>query len=228
MNKPLCEFHNYVAVQLNDTHPSLGIVELMRILVDVEKLSWKQAWDITNKAFAYTNHTVLPEALEKWPVSLLERLLPRHMKLIYDINHYFLELISTRFPGDIDKQRAMSIIEEGSTRYVRMANLAIIGSHAVNGVAEIHSNLLKNQVFPAFNELWPNKFFNMTNGVTPRRWLHEANPDLSLLISAWLRHQRWILNLDTLSTLRQFASNPDLQKQWALVKQRNKVTTIVI
>jgi len=224
--KPISEFHTQVAIQLNDTHPTLGIVELMRYLIDVENLSWNEAWEITVKTFAYTNHTVLPEALEKWSVDMLERLLPRHMRLIYDINHRFLEQIGKIWPGDVEKMRAMSIIEEGSRRMVRMANLAIIGSHAVNGVAEIHSNLLKTQTFPDFHALWPKKFYNMTNGVTPRRWLHQANPELSLLIGGWLRSNNWKFNLDMLAGLRQFANNPNMQKQWAAVKTNCKQALI--
>jgi len=222
MNKPLTEFSNYVAVQLNDTHPSLGIVELMRLLVDVERVPWKQAWEITTNSFSYTCHTVLSQSLEKWSTSLMERLLPRHMKLIYDINFLFLEQVDKKWPGNVSKKINLSIIEEGSQRFIRMANLSIIGSHAINGVSEIHSNLLKTELFNNFFELWPEKFFNMTNGVTPRRWVHQANPELSLLLTAWLRDQNWVVNLEMLLSLRNHASNPDLQRQWITVKQRNK------
>jgi len=222
----MTEFHTLVAIQLNDTHPTLGIIELMRVFLDQEGLTWSEAWETTVKTFAYTNHTVLPEALEKWIVELLTRLLPRHMKLIYDINHRFMEQIQKVWPGDVEKMRAMSIIEEGGRRMVRMANLAIIGSHAVNGVAEIHSGLLKTQTFPEFYSLWPKKFFNMTNGVTPRRWVHQANPDLSLLISGWLRSPNWKYNLDMLAGLRQHASNLSLQKQWAAVKMSCKTKLV--
>jgi len=221
--KPMSEFHIQVAIQLNDTHPTLGIVEIMRILLDNEGLAWSDAWEITVKTFAYTNHTVLPEALEKWSVDMMERLLPRHMKLIFDINHRFLEQIQKVWPGDVEKMKTMSIIEEGTRRMVRMANLAIIGSHAVNGVAEIHSGLLRTQTFPDFYALWPKKFYNMTNGVTPRRWVHQSNPELSLLISGWLRSPNWKFNLDMLSGLKQVATNSNLQKQWAAVKMNNKL-----
>eukprot|EP01118_Nematostelium_gracile_P013237 TRINITY_DN4976_c0_g3_i2.p1 TRINITY_DN4976_c0_g3~~TRINITY_DN4976_c0_g3_i2.p1 ORF type:complete len:898 (-),score=297.61 TRINITY_DN4976_c0_g3_i2:59-2380(-) len=221
--KPMSEFHTMVAIQLNDTHPTLGIVELLRVLIDYEGFSWDDAWDLANKTFAYTNHTVLPEALEKWSVEMLERLLPRHMKIIYEINHRFLEQIQKVWPGDVEKMRRMSIIEEGGHRMVRMANLAIIGSHAINGVAQIHSDLLKTQTFPDFYALWPKKFFNMTNGVTPRRWIHQANPDLSVLISGWLRTNNWKFNLDMLAGLRQFANNPSMHKQWQKVKSDCKL-----
>lgn len=220
--RPIEEIPSQIAVQLNDTHPTLAIVELMRILLDIEGLSWQEAWNLCNKVFAYTNHTVLPEALEKWPVELIENLLPRHMRLIYDINHRFLKQIETAFPGDVGKLRRMSVIDEGPPRMVRMANLAIIACHSVNGVAEIHSDLLKHKVFPDFNQLMPEKFCNMTNGVTPRRWLQQANPELGMLISAWLRTENWVLNLDLLAGLRMFADNPNIHKQWNLVKQHNK------
>lgn len=220
--KPYSDFPSQVAIQLNDTHPTLGIVELMRILIDHEGVDWNAAWNICNQTFGYTNHTVLPEALERWPVDLMERLLPRHLLLIYDINFYFLEMVKKKWPGDVEKLRTMSIIEEGNPRMVRMANLAIIGSHSVNGVAEIHSHLLKTQTFPDFFTLWPNKFSNMTNGVTPRRWIHEANPELSMLLTTWLRTPNWVVNLDLLSGLRAYADNANLHKIWQGVKQRRK------
>jgi len=216
------QFPELIAIQLNDTHPTLGVVELMRQLIDFEGLSWEEAWDICGRTFAYTNHTVLPEALEKWSVDLLAHLLPRHMRIIYDINHYFLLEIEKKWPGDDDKLRTMSVIEEGTPRMVRMANLAIIACHHVNGVAQIHSDLLKTTVFSDFHQLWPQKFLNMTNGVTPRRWVQQANPELSMLISGWLRTQNWVVNLDLLAGLRMFADNPSLQKQWAMVKLHNK------
>jgi starch phosphorylase len=220
--RPISEFHTQVAIQLNDTHPALGIVELVRILLDNERVPFAEAWEITTKTFAYTNHTVLPEALERWPVTLMERLLPRLMRIIYDINYHFLKVIEKKWPGDVEKLRRLSVIEEGDTRMVRMANLAIIGSHAVNGVAQIHSDLLRSDVFPDFFNLWPKKFLNMTNGVTPRRWLHQANPDLSMILTSYLRTPNWIFNLDLLTGLRHFADNPTLQKQWILMKQTTK------
>jgi len=221
--RPISDFHTMVAVQLNDTHPTLAIVELMRILLDYEGLTWQEAWEITVKTFGYTNHTVLPEALEKWSVSMMEKLLPRHLRLIFDVNHRFMEQIQKVWPGDVHKMRTMSIIEEGTVRMVRMANLAIIGSHAVNGVAAIHTEILKNSTFPDFYALWPKKFFNMTNGVTPRRWMVQSNPELSMLISGWLRTTNWKYNLEMLANLQQFASNTNFQKQWAAVKMNCKL-----
>eukprot|EP01114_Cavostelium_apophysatum_P003579 TRINITY_DN1354_c0_g1_i2.p1 TRINITY_DN1354_c0_g1~~TRINITY_DN1354_c0_g1_i2.p1 ORF type:complete len:919 (+),score=264.06 TRINITY_DN1354_c0_g1_i2:132-2888(+) len=221
-DRPIEEFPDRIAVQLNDTHPTLGICELMRILTDIEGLEWAQAWDITTKVFAYTNHTVLPEALEKWSVDLLQHLIPRILTIIYAINHEFLKTLQKRWPDDVNKMRSLSIIEEGNPRMVRMAHLAIIGSHSVNGVAAIHSELLKTQTFPDFYEMWPQKFTNMTNGVTPRRWIHHTNPELSMLLSSWLRTQDWVVNLDLLTGLRAFADNPNLHKLWASVKQRRK------
>jgi len=236
---------------LNDTHPSLGVAELMRILTDLEGLNWKKAWAIVRRTFAYTNHTVMPEALEKWSVSLLERLLPRHMKIIYDINHSFLKEVEAKWPGDIHKLSKLSIIEEYPEKKVRMAHLAIVGSHCVNGVAALHTELLKSDVFPEFHELYPTKLVNVTNGVTPRRfvfsaaaaavmywliswthvvhiisWLHQANPGLSKLISKTLKTEEWKTNLDLLTGLRKFAEDSSFQKQWAKVKLKNKVWII--
>jgi glycogen phosphorylase len=220
--RPIHDFAQLVAIQLNDTHPTLGIVELMRVLLDQEECTWEQAWQIVIKTFAYTNHTVLPEALERWPVPLLESLLPRHLRIIYDINFQFLKQVEAAYPGDIEKLRRMSLIEEGSPRMIRMAHLAIVGSHAVNGVAAIHSELLRTTVFKDFHEFFPNKFSNKTNGVTPRRWMHQANPLLSVLISTYLQTEDWLLNLDLLTKLRPLASSPQLQRQWADVKRQNK------
>lgn len=225
---PISEFPDQVAMQLNDTHPTLGICELIRILLDEEGLEWDQAWDIVNRTFGYTNHTVLPEALEKWSVDLLQNLIPRLLVIIYQINHNFMELILKKWPGDVDRMRRLSIIEEGNPRMVRMAHLAIIASHAVNGVAEIHSGLLRTQTFPDFYALWPEKFMNFTNGVTPRRWIHHTNPELSMLLSTWLRTQDWVINLDLLVGLRPFADNPNLQKLWQSVKLRRKESLAVI
>ena len=160
------EFPDMVAIQLNDTHPSIAVAELMRILVDAEELPWERAWDITVRTFGYTNHTLLPEALEKWAVSLLGRVLPRHLQIIYEINRRFLEELGRRFPGDVDRMRRASIIEEGDEKRVRMAHLAVIGSHAVNGVSALHTELLKKEVFRDFSELWPERFINFTNGIT--------------------------------------------------------------
>jgi starch phosphorylase len=220
--KPLDEFPNFNSIQLNDTHPTLGIAELMRILIDEEGLKWKQAWGITQRTFSYTNHTVMPEALEKWSVSLMERLLPRHMKLIYDINHYWLRVVEKRWPGDIGKLKALSIIEEEPEKKVRMAHLAIVVSHTVNGVAALHTDLLVQQVFPEFNQMFPNKFVNVTNGVTPRRWVAQSNPMLSALISKFLKTEEWKTNLSLLAGLRKYADDAALQKEWAKVKRKNK------
>uniref|UniRef100_A0AAR2LPD3 Alpha-1,4 glucan phosphorylase n=1 Tax=Pygocentrus nattereri TaxID=42514 RepID=A0AAR2LPD3_PYGNA len=176
-------FPDKVAIQLNDTHPAMAIPELMRIFVDIEKLDWDTAWDITKRTFAYTNHTVLPEALERWPVRLLETLLPRHLQIIYQINQIHLDHIVSLFPGDLDRMRKMSLVEEYGEKKVNMAHLCIVGSHAVNGVAEIHSNIIKTDVFRDFSELEPEKFQNKTNGITPRRWLLLCNPGLADLIA---------------------------------------------
>jgi len=220
--RPLNEFPAANAIQLNDTHPTLGVVELMRLLLDEEGLPWVQAWDIVHKTFSYTNHTVLPEALEKWSVGLMQHLLPRHLKIIFDINLHFLSLVEKNWPGDVDRLRRMSIIEEGDNRMVRMAHLAIVGSHAVNGVAEIHSNIVKNKIFVDFYELWPHKFQNKTNGVTPRRWLHQANEPLSMVITKWLRSEQWLTNLDHIAALKKMADELALQREWAIVKRQNK------
>jgi len=187
------QFPDQVAIQLNDTHPCLGIPELMRLLVDDEALEWKHAWKICKRTFGYTNHTVLPEALEEWPVWLMERLLPRHLQIIYDINFQFLEKIHARFGGDMNKISRLSIIREGPEKMVRMANLAIIGSHAINGVATIHSELVKTLVFPDFYDVWPDKFQNKTNGVTPRRWILQANPSLTRLITETINDDSWVM-----------------------------------
>jgi starch phosphorylase len=194
----------------------------MRILIDEEGLKWKQAWDITQRTFSYTNHTVMPEALEKWTVSLMERLLPRHMKLIYDINHYWLKVVEQRWPNDMQKLKALSIIEEEPEKKVRMAHLAIVVSHTVNGVAALHTELLITQVFPEFNQIFPNKFVNVTNGVTPRRWMAQANPGLSTLITKYLKTDQWKTSLSLLAGLRQFADDATLHKEWSKIKRKNK------
>jgi len=217
------QFPDEVAIQLNDTHPCLGIPELMRLLVDDEGLEWKQAWKICKCTFGYTNHTVLPEALEEWPVWLMERLLPRHLQIIYDINFQFLEKIHARFGGDMNKISHLSIIREGPEKMVRMANLAIIGSHAINGVATIHSELVKTLVFPDFYDIWPNKFQNKTNGVTPRRWILQANPSLTRLITETINDDSWTLDIRPLEKLRAFAENPEFQLKWLEVKRNNKL-----
>lgn len=220
--RPLREFPEAMGIQLNDTHPTLGIAELMRLLIDNEGLIWDDAWDIITRTFAYTNHTVMPEALEKWQVSLMSTLLPRLMKIIFDINAQFLALVEERWPGDIAKLTKLSIIEEHPERKVRMAHLAIVGSHKINGVAAMHSELLKTDVFAEFYALWPHKFENVTNGVTPRRWLAQANPGLANLISETLKTENWKINLDLLSGLRKFADDVHFHKKWMKIKHKNK------
>ncbi|KAI6657745.1 Glycogen phosphorylase, liver form [Oopsacas minuta] len=191
-----------VAIQLNDTHPALAIPELMRVLIDIEGLSWEAAWSICTKIFAYTNHTVLPEALERWAVSMIERLLPRHMQIIFEINHRHLIDVTRSYPGDVTKMQRMSLIEEGGEKRVNMAHLAIVGSHKVNGVSAIHTNIIKNETFKDFCEMTPDKFVNVTNGITPRRWLKLCNPSLAELITKSLDSEDWIRNLSELERLK--------------------------
>ncbi|CAL8466863.1 g6399 [Coccomyxa elongata] len=214
------QFPDKVAFQLNDTHPTIAVPELMRVLMDENKMGWTKAWDITTKVFAFTNHTVLPEALEKWPVSLLEKLLPRHMQIIFDINWRFLQQLRAQLGDDWERIGRMSIIEDGSggEKYVRMAYLAVVASHTVNGVAAIHSDIIKETIFKDFADLWPGKFQNKTNGVTPRRWLAFCNPPLRKLITDTLGNEHWINHLDSLQGLRQYADDPEFQQKWADVK----------
>lgn len=208
-------------IQLNDTHPVIAIVELMRILVDENKVDWERAWKITTQTFATTQHTLLPEALEKWPVWLFEKLLPRHLEIIYEINRRFLDEVRARFPGDEARVRRISIIEEDGERSIRMAYLACVGSFSVNGVAELHTQLLRDHVFHDFYELWPHKFNNKTNGVTPRRFMKMANPLLSDLITSRIG-EGWLANLEALRRLEKFADDADFQQQWREVKRANK------
>lgn len=208
-------------IQLNDTHPVIAIVELMRILVDENKVDWERAWKITTQTFATTQHTLLPEALEKWPVWLFEKLLPRHLEIIYEINRRFLDEVRARFPGDEARVRRVSIIEEEGERSIRMAYLACVGSFSVNGVAELHTQLLRDHVFRDFYELWPHKFNNKTNGVTPRRFIKLANPLLSALITSKIG-DGWLANLEALRSLEAFADDADFQQQWREVKRANK------
>lgn len=221
-NRPWSDFPDQVAIQLNDTHPTLGIVELQRRLVDLEGLHWDEAWDIVTKVYAFTNHTVLPEALETWPVPMMKNLLPRHMAIIFDINLYFLQNVERKYPNDRERMRRMSIIEEGTPQRVRMAHLAIVGSHTVNGVAQLHSELVKNDIFRDFSSFYGmEKFQNVTNGITPRRWLIQANPELSALITSKIGDS-WQKNLNLLSNLKKFANDEKFQQEWAQIKQRNK------
>ncbi|MCF6212328.1 MAG: glycogen/starch/alpha-glucan phosphorylase [Gammaproteobacteria bacterium] len=207
--------------QLNDTHPTCAIAELMRLLLDEYKLSWNEAWDIVTRTMAYTNHTLLPEALEKWSVRLFEGLLPRLLEIIYEINARFLGSVACRWPGDTDRLRRMSIIEEGPEPQVRMAYLAIVGSYSINGVAELHSKLLQEGLFRDFCELWPHKFNNKTNGVTQRRWMAWCNPDMSTLISKTIGED-WVTDLPQLAKLAPLADDADFRRQWREIKQANK------
>jgi starch phosphorylase len=207
--------------QLNDTHPSCAVAEMMRLFLDKHGLGWDEAWSLTRQTMAYTNHTLLPEALEKWPVSLFRQLLPRLLEIIYEINARFLREVAQHWPGDIERQRRMSLIEEGSEPQVRMAYLAIAGSFSVNGVAELHSQLLKSGLFRDFYELWPDKFNNKTNGVTQRRWLALSNPQLSELISSRVG-KGWLTELSELRQLNELADDAEFQEQWRQVKRYNK------
>lgn len=216
------KFAAQIAIQLNDTHPTIAIPELMRILVDEEELEWGAAWDICYKVFSYTNHTLLPEALEKWAVYLFERVLPRHLEIIYEINRRFLEdMVEAKWPGNDAIKAKLSIIEEGSQRKVRMGNLCVIGSHKVNGVAEIHSKLVKEDLFPEFSELWPEKMCNVTNGVTPRRWLLSCNPELAKLYTETVGED-WPLHLDKMRGAVKFADDAAFQKKFMDIKRANK------
>lgn len=218
------EFPDQVAIQLNDTHPTLAIVELQRILIDTEGLLWDEAWGIVTKTFSYTNHTVLPEALEKWSVPLIQNLLPRHLQIIYDINLYFLQSVERRFPRDREMLGRVSIIEESQPKMVRMAYLAIVGSHKINGVAELHSDLIKTTIFKDFVKIYgPDKFTNVTNGITPRRWLHQANPRLSELIASKLGNYEFLKDLTLLNKLEPFVDDKAFKKEWAEIKYANKV-----
>ena len=220
-NSDWASFPDKVAIQLNDTHPVIGIPELMRILVDEEGLEWGAAWDITRRCFAYTCHTLMPEALEEWPVSLFERLLPRHLEIIYDINAAFLKEVAAAFPGDMGRIAAMSIIGEGSERRVRMAHLATVGSFSVNGVAALQSRLLTEFTLRNFAELWPEKFNNKTNGVTPRRFMRLGNPRLCALIDDKLG-PGWLNDLERLAGLEAFVDDPAFRAAWREIKQQNK------
>jgi starch phosphorylase len=214
-------FPERAAIQLNDTHPVLAIPELMRLLMDLEGLGWEQAWGITTRTFAYTNHSVMPEAMEKWPISLLGKLLPRHLEIIYEINARLLDEVSQRHPGDLDQLERMSLIEEGDEQRVRMAHLGVVGSHSVNGVSALHTEILKRRVLPDFHELYPDRFNNKTNGITPRRWLKKANAPLARLISEAIGEE-WVTDLDQLRRLVPMADDPEFQARWQEVKRFNK------
>jgi len=220
-NENLDNLHERVAIQLNDTHPAVSIAELMRLLVDQHELYWDKAWDITQKTFAYTNHTLLPESLERWPIDLFGSLLPRHLEIIYEINHRFLEDIRTWYPGDEELAGKLSIIEEYPERAIRMANLACVGSHAVNGVAALHTELLKKTTLRDFAWLWPEKFYNKTNGVTPRRWILLSNPKLAELMTEKIG-DAWLTDLDKLRQIEEFVEDPQFRARWQEIKQENK------
>ncbi|WP_293309474.1 glycogen/starch/alpha-glucan phosphorylase [Mycolicibacterium sp.] len=215
------ELPNRVAVQLNDTHPSIAVAELMRLLIDARGLEWDEAWAITVATMAYTNHTLLPEALETWPLSMFEQFLPRHLEIIYEINRRFLDEVQARFPGDEARLRRMSLIGEDGGKCIRMAHLATVGSHAVNGVAALHSELLKDTVLKDFYELWPERFSNKTNGVTPRRFVGLANPGLRALLDETIG-TGWLTDLDRLRRLEPLADDPAFQRKWRAVKRENK------
>ncbi|HEY6006958.1 MAG TPA: glycogen/starch/alpha-glucan phosphorylase [Geobacteraceae bacterium] len=214
-------FDQRFVAQLNDTHPAVAVAELMRLLVDDYGVAWEKAWEITQNTFGYTNHTLLPEALEKWPVELFGQVLPRHLEIVYEINRRFLDQVRVAYPGDDERAARLSLIDESGCRYVRMAHLACVGSHAVNGVAELHSELLKDEVLRDFHELFPEKFHNVTNGITPRRWLALANPRLAALISGAIG-DGWITRLDELRRLDPLADDPGFQEEWRRVKRENK------
>jgi starch phosphorylase len=218
---PVNQFHMKFAVQLNDTHPAVAIAELMRLLVDEALLPWAEAWSVTSKTFAYTNHTLLPEALERWPIEVFGRVLPRILQIIYEINARFLEEVRIRFLGDEARIVRMSLIDESGERYLRMAHLACVGSHSINGVAALHTELLKNDVLKDFYEMWPQKFSNKTNGVTPRRWMVLSNPKLSQLITEHIG-DGWVKDLSRLKALEPLAENPEFRARWREIKHFNK------
>ncbi len=214
-------FSEWAAIQLNDTHPSIAIPELMRLFMDEHGLGWDESWSVCEKTFAYTNHTVLPEALETWPVSLLSRLLPRHMEIIYEINQRFLDKLKAEYPNESELLSKLSIIEEGAVKRVRMAHLAITGSHSVNGVAALHSAILRSSLFRDFNRVYPHRIRNVTNGITPRRWLYQSNPGLSKLITSVIGPE-WVSNLDHLKQLIPYSDDSSFQSEWRQVKLENK------
>ncbi|HWS03236.1 MAG TPA: glycogen/starch/alpha-glucan phosphorylase [Gammaproteobacteria bacterium] len=211
-----------VAIQLNDTHPSISVAEMMRLLVDIHHLDWDAAWALTRQVFAYTNHTLMPEALETWEVDLIGQLLPRHMQIIYEINRRFLEEVRHRYPGDNELVQRMSLIDERGTRRVRMAHLAIVGSHKVNGVSQIHTDLMRETIFKDFDRCYPDRIINITNGVTPRRWVNQANPGLTKLISSRIRHD-WLGDLSEIVQLTPFADDAAFRAEFRAVKRDNKL-----
>ena len=219
---PLKRLHEKFTGQLNDTHPAIAVAELMRLLVDENAMDWDEAWGITTRTFAYTNHTLLPEALERWPLALFGKVLPRHLEIIFEINARFLDQVRVRFFGDDSRLSSLSLIDESGERYVRMAHLACVGSHAINGVAALHTELLKTDVLKDFYALWPEKFSNRTNGVTPRRWIALSNPGLTKLVSATIG-ENWVSDLTELRKLEAYARDAAFQDQWAAIKLYNKI-----
>jgi starch phosphorylase len=219
--RSLASMPDSIAIQLNDTHPAVAIPELMRLLIDEHGLSWAESWLITTGVFSYTNHTLLPEALESWPVAMFERLLPRHLQIIYLINRDFLQVVETRYPGDDGRRRSLSIIDDGGDRRVRMSHLAIIGSHRVNGVAQLHSDLMRQQVFCGFADLYPDRFINVTNGIAVRRWLKQSNPGLSALLTERLG-SAWENDLEELGRLIGAADDAEFRRQFRGIKRTNK------
>jgi starch phosphorylase len=222
LNPDFTNLPEKVAVQLNDTHPSISVAEMMRLLIDVERLGWDEAWSVCTRVFSYTNHTLLPEALETWSVPLFEKVLPRHLEIIYEINRRHLREVDDRWPGDDAKKEELSIIQEGSVKRVRMAHLAVVGSHHVNGVAELHTRLLRAHLFPGFDALWPNKFVNVTNGVTPRRWIRGCNQPLAALCDE-VAGTGWDNQLSQLQGLDALADKPAFQDRFLAIKHANKV-----
>ena len=214
MGVPPTRFHERYAFQLNDTHPAIAVAELMRLLLDVHGIDWDTAWNVTRQTFSYTNHTLLPEALERWPLPLFAAVLPRHLEIIYEINRRFIDELYIRYPNDPERIARMSLIDEQHPKYVRMANLAAVGSHTVNGVAALHTELLKSQVMRDFDEYWPGKFINITNGVTPRRWMLVSNPRLASLISGHIG-DGWLKNLDDLRRLEPLAEDAEFRAEWS-------------
>jgi len=215
-------FPDKVAIQLNDTHPAIAVVELQRLLHDEYEMSWDDAWALVTKVFAYTNHTLLPEALERWSVKLFQKVIPRHLQIIFEINKHFLDVVDAKWPGDAEKKRKLSLIEEGPDQMIRMAHLSVVGSHSVNGVAALHTALLKKDLFPEFDELYPGRFNNKTNGITPRRWLLACNPRLSKLITDRIGGG-WARDLGKLRALEPFADDPGFQEKFLAIKHENKV-----
>src|SRR6266404_1686123 len=219
--RTLASMPDSIAIQLNDTHPAVAIPELMRLLVDEHGLPWAESWQITTAVFSYTNHTLLPESLETWPVAMFERLLPRHLQIIYLINRDFLQSVETRYPGDDERLRRLSIIDDGGDRRVRMAHLAVIGSHRVNGVAQLHSDLMRMHVFSGFADMYPDRFINVTNGIAVRRWLKQSNPGLSALLTEHLG-SCWENDLEELGRLTGAADDPEFRRQFRGIKRTNK------